>query len=170
MLNTATKAAFETGPSERRQYARYPFTGTLEAFDAESGTRIQGRAADLSAGGCYVDTLSPLPAQSRVMVRVTKGKQSFESQAAVVYSVAGMGMGLRFEATDGAQLLVLKKWLDELSGEAPAEMEIEEMKASICNSAVTNPVLNELVAELMRKGVLAQDMGRGMLQRLTSAA
>jgi len=39
--------------------------------------------------------------------RVTRGKRWFESRATVVYSVIGMGMGLRFEATNLSQLMVL---------------------------------------------------------------
>lgn len=158
----------ESGSSERRRHARYPFTGTLEAFEVDSEARIQGRTADLSEGGCYVDTMSPFPAQTRVKVRVTRDKQSFESQAIVVYSVAGMGMGLRFEALNSSQVMTLKRWLGELSGESTKEM--EEESAPIPVPADSNCVLNELVSELMRKGVLADEVGRGMLQRLGSAA
>jgi PilZ domain len=162
--------AVESGSAERRRYARYPFTGTLEAVEPDSQTRIHGRTADLSEGGCYVDTLNPFPAQTRVKVRITREKRSFESQATVVYSVAGMGMGLQFEATDPQQLVSLRKWVGELSGKAIAETETEEKKDSPCSAAVRESVLNELVSELMRKGVLAEDIGRGMLQRLASAA
>lgn len=159
----------ESGSSERRRHARYPFTGTLEAFEVDSEARIQGRTADLSEGGCYVDTMSPFPAQTRVKVRVTRNKRSFESQAIVVYSVAGMGMGLRFEALNSSQVMTLKRWLGELSGESIKEMEMEEESAPIPVPADSNRVLNELVSELMRKGVLADEIGRGMLQRLGSA-
>lgn len=158
------------GAAERRRFARYPFTGTLEAFELQSHTRIQGRTADLSEGGCYVDTMNPFPAQTRVRVRITREKLSFASQATVVYSVAGMGMGLQFEATDPQQLVSLRKWLGQLSGAAIAETEIEETKDSPRSAAVRDAVLGELVSELMRKGVLNEVTGRGMLQRLASAA
>ena len=159
-----------SGSAERRRYPRYPFTGTLEAFELESQTRIQGRTADLSEGGCYVDTMSPFPAQTRVKVRVTREKRSFESLATVIYSVAGMGMALRFEATDLQRLMTLKKWLGELSGESTAETEMEEKKASPRTAADSNRVLDELISELMRKGVLDEEIGKGMLQRLAYAA
>jgi hypothetical protein len=158
-----------TDAAERRQYTRYPFTATLEAFEPTSQTRIQGRIADLSQGGCYVDTMSPFPAQTRVKMRITKDKRSFEGQATVVYSVAGMGMGLRLEANDPQQLITLRKWLGELSGEAAAEAEIQENKSSATVGGDVSGVLSQLIGELMRKGVLAGDMGNGMLQRLAAA-
>lgn len=154
---------------ERRRYERYPFTATLEAFEPESETRIQGRTADLSEGGCYVDTISPLATKTRLKVRITRGQRSFESPAVVVYSVLGMGMGLEFEATDSQQMVNLKKWVGELSGEATAEAEIEEKSAPVNTEAASVSVLKELVTELMRKGVLAEGKGRGMLKRLADA-
>jgi PilZ domain len=155
---------------ERRQHPRYPFTGTLEAFELESETRMQGRTADLSEGGCYVDTMSPFPAQTRVRVRITRAQRSFESQATVVYSVAGMGMGLRFESTEPQQLVSLRKWVSELSGESSTETAPEEKEKSAGGVPARDAVLNELIIELMRKGVVAEGKGRGMLQRLASAA
>ena len=154
--------------AERRRSTRYPFTGALEAFEPTSQTRIQGRTADLSEGGCYVDTMSPFPAQTRVRVHITRERRSFESQATVVYSVAGMGMGLRFETTDPKQLLTLRKWLAGLSGESSVEPEIEEQDARSGTATGNSRVLRELVSELMRKGVLDEEVGRGMFQQLDS--
>lgn len=164
MLNTTQSS------TERRQHQRYPFTGTLEAFEPQSETKMQGRTADLSEGGCYVDTMSPFPAQTRVRVRITREQRSFESQATVVYSVAGMGMGLRFEATEAQQLVSLKKWVSELSGESPAAVPNEQKMYSGGGASARDAVLNELIVELMRKGVVEQGKGRGMLKRLASAA
>src|SRR5690348_12276581 len=159
-----------TGSAERRRHTRYPFTGTLEAFEPQSQTRMQGRTADLSEGGCYVDTMSPFPAQTRVRVRITRAQRSFESFATVVYSVAGMGMGLRFEAPEARQVVNLRKWVSELSGETSMEMATEEREHLGAGLAPRDAVLNELITELIHKGVLAEGKGKGMLQRLASAA
>lgn len=158
------------GSAERRKHPRYPFTGTLEAFEPLSQTKIQGRTADLSEGGCYVDTMSPFPAQTSVKVRITRAQRSFESKATVVYSVAGMGMGLRFEAPEAQQLLSLRKWVGELSGEATTETPIERREQPRGGVAATDRVLNDLIIELMRKGVLSQEKARGMLAQLASHA
>jgi hypothetical protein len=173
MLSTSTRnlKASSGGirdSSERRQHVRYSFTATLEAFEPESQTRIQGRTADLSSGGCYVDMMSPFPDQTRLNVRITREARSFECRATVVYSVTGMGMGLRFDAIDPRQLPILKDWLAELSGESTSEPRIENRPDSGGRSTNANAVLNELVSELMRKGVLAQDMSQGMLSLPTT--
>jgi PilZ domain len=166
VIGILSSGTIERNPAERRQYVRYPFTGTVEAFEPESQTRIQGRAADLSEGGCYVDTMSPFPAQTRVKVRITREKRSFESQARVVYSVAGMGMGLLFEAPNVQQLASLNKWLGELSGQAVAETGIEEKEDSHDPAAGRESVLSELIRELMRKGIVNEKLGGEMLQKL----
>ena len=166
VIGSLSPGTIERNPAERRQYTRYPFTGTVEAFEPESQTRIQGRTADLSEGGCYIDSMSPFAAQTRVKVRITREKRSFESQATVVYSVAGMGMGLHFEAPDAQQLVSLKKWLGELSGQGGVETGIDEREDSPHPAAGRESVLNELVRELMRKGIVDENMGREMLQRL----
>ena len=157
-------------PSERRQHARYSFTESMEAFEPVSQTRIQGRTADLSAGGCYVDSMNPFPAQTRLNVRITRGTRSIESQATVVYSVAGMGMGLRFEAIAPQHQTILKNWLAALSGESTREPEVPEKCDQGRRSIEAKDILNELVNELMRKGVLAEDTAQGMLNRLAPAA
>jgi hypothetical protein len=171
MLSIPKSSSAETGTNaaERRQYPRYPFTATLEAYEPASQTRIEGRTADLSRGGCYVDTMNPFPADTGVKMRITKEKRSFEGQATVVYSVAGMGMGLRFEAADPQQLLPLRQWLGELSGEAIDEPQVTESDGRANLGGDVSGVLTELIGELVRKGVLSGDLGDGMLQRLTPA-
>ena len=153
-------------PAERRQFVRYSFTATLEATEPSSETKINGRTADLSEGGCYADTITPLPAGTILKVRISRGNRAFESQAAVVYAVAGMGMGLRFESIDPRQGVILKRWLGELRGETLVDAEEEKEEPPVCAGPQNNSVLNELIGELMRKGVLDDSMGREMLQRL----
>jgi len=156
----------KSAPAERREFPRYSFTGTFEATEPNSETRINGRTADLSEGGCYADTMSPFPAGTAVKVRISKENRSFESQATVVYAAAGMGMGLRFESIDPQQLANLRRWLGELRGESPAEVEPDQEKPRVCAGPQSKCVLNELIGELMRKGILDDSMGKKMLQRL----
>jgi hypothetical protein len=79
-------------------------------------------------------------------------------------------MGLQFEAIDAKQLLSLRKWIRELSGETSAEPATDPKWDSPARVTAENSVLNDLIIELMRKDVLAEATGRGMLQRLASAA
>jgi len=157
-------------PRERRRHLRYPFTATVETVEAKSQARIQGRTSDLSQGGCYVDTINSLPTGSMVRICLTKGMRSFEAQAEVVYSLAGMGMGMKFTNFDPGQVGIVEKWVAELSGEQQPEPELSQ--PSDPSQAQQRPgneeylVLNELVMELMRQGVLSNAKCEAMLQKL----
>jgi hypothetical protein len=68
----------------------------------------------LSFGGCYLDTINPLPEGTSVRVRITKGEKTFEALAVVRYALPSMGMGIAFTEVPPDQQTVLKGWLDEL--------------------------------------------------------
>ena len=110
--NSAGPSVAQTG-ADRRTHPRYEFTAPVELIMAESGARIETRVRDLSQQGCYVDTNEPLPLGTVTDVRITKGAQSFEALARVVYSRASKGMGLVFTAIEPEQHRTLGKWLAE---------------------------------------------------------
>src|SRR6266852_5155450 len=89
------------------------FKATVEVVAAESGTRIQTRLRDLSQKGCYVDTNSPFPLETAAEIRITKGAQSFEARARVVFSQVSKGMGLVFTGIEREQLGTLETWIGE---------------------------------------------------------
>jgi hypothetical protein len=99
--------------ADRRAHPRYEFTAGVEVVAAESGTRIQTRLRDLSQKGCYVDTDKPLPLETAADVRITKGAQSFEARARVVFSQVSKGMGLVFTTIEREQLGTLETWIGE---------------------------------------------------------
>ncbi|HUO35132.1 MAG TPA: PilZ domain-containing protein [Candidatus Acidoferrum sp.] len=105
--------------NERRRNPRYCFTAETEIVHPESGTKITARTSDFSRGGCYVDMLSPLPEDTVVKLRLTKWHQTLETQARVVYSSVGMGMGLMFGVLDAAQGAIVETWLTQLRGVQP---------------------------------------------------
>src|ERR1700722_17231629 len=81
---------------EMRSCTRYPFSSGVEAFDIQANTRVMGRLSDISKNGCYMDTICPFAEKADVSLTITKDEQSFTTQAKVVYSQMGMGMGLLF--------------------------------------------------------------------------
>ena len=117
-----------------------------------------------------MDTINSFPAGSLVKMRLTKETRSFEAQAKVVYSLAGMGMGVKFTDTDPKQFSTLEKWMAELNGELLPEPELQQPSEQSC--AQQRPgneeyfILNELVMELMRQGVLSSEKCEAMLQKL----
>src|ERR1700737_782191 len=99
---------------ETRSCPRYPFSSAVEAIDGQASIRIRGRLSDISRNGCYVDTICPFAAKAVITLVITKDDQSFKTEAKVVYSQIGMGMGLLFTKADPEQLLLLGTWLAEL--------------------------------------------------------
>jgi hypothetical protein len=165
--------------AERRRDARYPFTASIEAIETKSGTRLNGRTSDLGLGGCYVDTLNPVPVGSVLSIKISRDKESFQAQAKVTYSTVGMGMGLAFITADPAQVKVFQRWIQELSGEQPVLAAPEESPARppVATAPVASApaasttielqlVLSELIIALMRKGVLDNENGNAMLRKL----
>jgi len=96
---------------ERRGAPRYPFIASAEVFEEKVGTRLAARISDLSATGCYVDTINPLVGGTPVRLKIQTETHVFEAPATVVYSVPHLGMGLQFgEVLPNAQN-VLQSWL-----------------------------------------------------------
>jgi hypothetical protein len=154
---------------ERRNGVRYPFTGSAEVYELRSKTLVTGRCSDLSAGGCYIDTLSPFPIGSAVKVRMERDSRRFEATAKVAYAHVQMGMGLSFTEVRQEYQPVLRGWLKELSGDTSPEPEVSakepENGATGANSNL-HLVVNELVSLLVRKKILTEAEGTGLLRQM----
>ncbi len=156
---------------ERRRHQRFPFNATADIVEPRSNTHINGRTSDLGQGGCYVDTLSPLPAGTLVKIRISRENQSFEAEAKVSYSVVGMGMGLAFTAVRPEHLKIFRSWILDLGGTLPAEVDVPspENKAAGGSGELSeghSRVLHELITALMRRGILAEAEGKEFLRKL----
>ena len=108
----APDSAVKTG-ADRRTHPRYAFTAAVEVAADEPGARLKTRVRDLSQQGCNIDTDSPFPLGTSTDVRITKGAESFEARARVVYNQPGKGMGLMFIAVVPGQLGTLNRWIAE---------------------------------------------------------
>src|SRR5271154_4329844 len=83
-------------PGERRRSLRFPFLADFEGLEPKSSIRIEGRVSDIGSGGCYVETINPLPEETLLHIRIHKEKECFAAQAKVASSQTHMGMGLVF--------------------------------------------------------------------------
>lgn len=149
---------------------RLPFTAAVTALEPASLTEIEAHTTDLSVGGCYVDTMSPFPAETEVHLRLTNNGKSFHTKARVVYSQPGVGMGLLFSDIAPAQRSVLKRWLSDLRGESLPELPIVENDARAHGGLVSENdernATGDLVVLLTQKHVLTEDEGETILRRL----
>jgi len=164
--------AAPTGPAERRTATRYPFSPAVEAYDIETDTRIRGRLSDISRNGCYMDTINPFAKDAAVTLTVTRNNQSFKTQAKVVYSNMGMGMGLSFTTAEPDQLQMLGSWLNELGGGKAEEEELnlllqrETAKSADAELQQLRKIVSELVALLNGKNILNDSEGMALLRKL----
>jgi type IV pilus assembly protein PilZ len=83
---------------ELRRYQRAPVDVALEFAAKGSQERLPGRAKDISLGGMFVETTSPLRFGVELVIHVTlPGQQAAFAMPAVVRWVrAGEGMGVQF--------------------------------------------------------------------------
>src|ERR1700693_169203 len=142
---------------EKRAQVRYPFTAAAEIYELRSQTRVSGRCSDLSAGGCYIDTLSPFAVGAVVKVRIERETREFEASAVVAYAHVSMGMGLSFTEIKREHQAVLRSWIADLSGEQPPEPAApttEPETGAVEANANMRLVLNELIYLLVRKKII----------------
>lgn len=157
------------GGTENRAQVRYPFTAAAEIYELRSQTRVSGRCSDLSAGGCYIDTLSPFAVGAVVRIRLNHDTREFEAAAMVAYTHVSMGMGLAFTEIKREHQAVLRSWIADLSGQKPsepAESAAEPETGAIEANANIRLVLNELVYLLVRKKVITENEASGLLRQM----
>ena len=77
--------------------------------------RLAARISDISAGGCYVDTINPLADGTPVRLKILTETGVFEAPATVVYSHTHLGMGLMFRQVLAESQDVLQNWLPAAS-------------------------------------------------------
>jgi hypothetical protein len=157
---------------EKRRSPRYPFSPCVEAVDIQAKTRIVGRLSDIGRNGCYMDTISPFAAEAAVTLTITSENQSFRTQAKVVYSQVGMGMGLLFTTAEPEQLRLLGMWLGKLGGETATDQEKATPKVQPeilkSTSGDLHSIVSELVSLLIRKNVVNVLEGLAILRKLSS--
>jgi PilZ domain len=134
---------------------------------------VNGRCSDLSERGCYVDTLSPLTLGAVVRVRIVRNEREFEAEAIVAYAQIPMGMGLAFTGMKSEDQETLRCWISELSGGQPCELAATLATPTIVPEAGTNekmaaiqPILYGLITLLIRKNVITETEGAGLLRQL----
>jgi PilZ domain len=98
---------------ERHRARRYPFYGSVELTDLETETQTKAQTSDLSLFGCRVDTLKPLAAGTKVRIKISHRRESFEALGTVVYARQNHGMGIHFAHIEPNHQLVLDKWIAE---------------------------------------------------------
>jgi hypothetical protein len=167
---------------ERRTNRRCSFIASAQLVDLNSNSRLAARTADIDRGGCYIDTLNPLPAGTTVMLRVRRENQSFKANAEVVYVQTGIGMGLAFIAAEAEQVRTLDQWiagldaaialntskpeLPQSSERAITSYQSERPRRKFTNEREESISLMYLILMLVQKKVLSEIEGQTLLRKL----
>jgi hypothetical protein len=83
-----------------RQNDRFPYLKEVE-LEFASGRR-SARISDISAGGCYIDTIAQVPVGEPLTLHISSGDgKAKEFTGKVAYLLQGFGFGVEFtELTD----------------------------------------------------------------------
>ena len=101
----------KTSYAVARSTPRFSFIAEAEVLGAGDRARV----SELSARGCYIDTINPLPKGTDLRLRIRYGCSSCEFPGKVIYTHAGFGMGVVFGELAAEQRSTLDVWLDELA-------------------------------------------------------
>jgi len=105
----------ETEFTVARATPRFAFVAEAEVTWPVDQTRVVARISELSARGCYVDTVYPFPLDTELNVRIRYGCSTCELPGKVIYTHSGYGMGVLFGALSPIHRATLDSWLDELA-------------------------------------------------------
>jgi PilZ domain-containing protein len=136
--------------TDRRKNVRFAVSASADMVELLTRTRLSGRASDLGVGGCYIDTVTPFPVGTSLVVNLTSEKHNVRAMAKVVYAPIGMGMGLAFAEMTPTQRGNLTSWLGELSGDIPKEQTASETDSPLVQEAT----IVETTSNAKRTGVL----------------
>ena len=152
--------------AERRGANRYQLTATAEVIELGTGARFAARTTDLGPGGCFVDTLLPFPVGSKVRVHLNKGSANFDTAGTVVYSQAGLGMGIAFDSMKPNERAALEAWLAHLTGARQISEPPHLAKSSKTFPSLDHAMFMRLLRILVGKRILTEAEAAAVLQDL----
>jgi hypothetical protein len=175
-LKTSRLKSGAVAHDERRRSTRHTVSAVVQVVDMRSGTRLTTRASDLGLGGCYVDTLTPLPVGTEVKLGLHKDKVLIELTGKIVYSHPGLGMGIAFVEAASEHRAALEEWLGTLSqttysAPAPAVRASDVSSAnrsggySGASGVEARGAMERLVNLLLAKGILTDEDAEMIFQK-----
>lgn len=145
-----TEAAGTPG-KERRRYPRYQCSGGVQLSKEGTGLPVWVRLADIGLGGCYVETMSPLPLQTNVELVIYVDELKICGRGKVRTSHPTVGNGIAFTQMQPDDWLRLHQLIARLAAATPHQMHTATVQAC------AQPSLEALLQLLERKGVLTRD-------------
>lgn len=165
MSKTILPIEANTMEAERRSAVRYQLTVSAEVIELKSGTRFSTRTTDLGPGGCFVDTLMPLPVGSDVNIRLYKDNMSIEASGTVTFSQAGLGMGIAFAEMPPEKQMAFDAWLAELTMVRPASFETHRFAPrSVHGRDKSSALAHRLIRLLVKRNLITEAEATALLE------
>src|ERR1051326_7145283 len=103
---------------EKRTHQRFSFFADAE-ITLHDQTSVRTQVAELSARGCYIGTLVPVPIGTKFRLRISHNMTICEMQGKVIYvhSSNGLGifgMGILIERISPDERSIIDAWLHHL--------------------------------------------------------
>ena len=106
-------------PQDKRKFTRQRVPFPLEIRDAHGvGTLMRTMAADINGGGCYVETLMPLPVGTILNISIWLDEKKISASATVRTCHGGVGMGIEFTGLDEQTQNRLQRQVDAMAAES----------------------------------------------------
>ena len=96
-----------------RRTLRHKIDIDVEVADSESGIRIKEHTKDLSLHGCLVNTKTPFPSGTKVMVKMVYEGKEILAFGQVMYGRPDIGMGIAFTGITPKDQKVLEDWFEK---------------------------------------------------------
>jgi hypothetical protein len=102
----------------RRAVRRSPIIAEVELLQVGGGAKMAARVSEIGGRGCYVDTLNPFPVSEELKITIRHQGAVLELPGKVIYTHAGLGMGVLFGEIPAPQQALLDAWLGDPAGDA----------------------------------------------------
>jgi len=112
---SAEQVAADPNPGKsRRRFSRHKIFFNMEMCDERVHTPIRVRATDISANGCYVETMLPLATGTILKVEFWVDTEKMSTTGIVRTKDPGVGMGIEFTGLPPAAQKRFQAFLDGL--------------------------------------------------------
>jgi hypothetical protein len=103
---------------DKRKFPRHRVHFPIEIRDQEGvGSRMNTKSADISARGCYVETMLPLPIGKLLNITFWIESERISTAAIVRSCDGGVGMGIEFTGLDDQTRERLQRQIETMAAE-----------------------------------------------------
>jgi hypothetical protein len=101
--------------TERRKHPRLKCLNSIELYPEGEGSKLWGKAVDLSMGGCFVEMSMPLREHTKLKIILWVRDEKLALQGKVVGSRPGFGVGIQFSEISPDDALRLRQFLQSIT-------------------------------------------------------